>query len=73
MAKSHKKKRPPTAAEKEHARKVELYEANVEAAQIAQSMGEGNGVLDVDPTAFGLPEDYDDGERYFAHAMSKDD
>jgi hypothetical protein len=70
-----KRRRPkkPTPGEREHARRVELYEANVEAAQIAQSMGEGNGILDVDPTEFGLPEDYDDGERYFAHAMQKDD
>lgn len=52
---------------------VEAYNAAVESAQIAQAMGEGRGILDVDPTEFGLPEDYDDGERYFAHAMAKDD
>jgi hypothetical protein len=65
---THKKKRPPSKAEIEHARQVELYEANVESA-----IASDGSILDVDPTEFGLPEDYDDGERYFAHAMSKDD
>lgn len=49
-------------------RRVEEYEAAVASAQAS-----GGSILDVAPEEFGLPEDYDDGERYLAHAMQKDD
>lgn len=48
--------------------RVAEYRAAIESAEAS-----GGSILDVDPTEFGLPEDMDDGERYFAHVMSKDD
>jgi hypothetical protein len=47
---------------------VEAYDAAVHSA-----IAEGGTVLDVDPAEFGLPEDFDDGERRLAHVMARDD